>query len=107
MDKHKVDRLSEANLVKLLGEESVAELEETYDVDLSEGAVAVTLANGSVATVAVIEEVLKLSAAKESVPMLIIASKFEADAANKALEFEDVVLCTKSGAGKLSPLIPA
>jgi hypothetical protein len=106
MKPYKVTHLTENRLVTLLGNDGVAKLEQTYDVDLSEGAVFVTLAGGKPARIAEIDSALRLSEAKESLPMLIAASSFEPAAQDWALEFEDVVLCTRKG-GKLTPLIPA
>jgi hypothetical protein len=105
MKKPIVAKLTEAELVKLLGNDEVGALEESYDVDLGEGAISVTI-DSNVATVADIDEALKLAAAKESLPMLIMAASFEQAAQDKAFEFEDVLLCTKVG-NKVTPLIPA
>jgi len=107
MTKPTIVRLGQRDLVESLGEKGVAELEEAYDVDLSEGAITVEIAKGAKATVDVIEKVLRLGEAEESLPMLIIASSFERKASEKAHEFEDVLLCTRDARGRLMPLIPA
>jgi hypothetical protein len=103
--KMKTETLSEAELVKRLGEDAVGELEVAYDVDLSDGAVAITL-DGAKAGASDIEAALALKAAQGDLPVLLIASGFEDEGRDKALEYEDVLLCTKSGE-KVVPLIPA
>lgn len=106
MTKPAAKTLSEDELVKLIGQDAVGELEEAYDVDLSDGAVAVTIPGPKKAGASDIEKALGLKEAQGDLPARIIAPGFEDEGRDKALEYEDVLLCTEVK-GKLQPLIPA
>lgn len=97
----------EPDLLGTLGEEGVADLEQVYDVDLTDGAISAEVSATAEASLSDIEAILASNKVQDDIPLIIIAPAFSAEALDKAREFEDVLLCEREADGTLKPFIPA